>query len=239
MNSFNYLETRTPDSTSVIIDLHNNNKYHLCFKQAYEKITTNVRISQFSLRMAGMSGVYYRSFINNLIRFIEKPRYLEVGTWLGSTACAAISNNSCKITCIDNWVQFNGSRKNKEIFIKNIEKEKNNQIDFSLIEEDFYKIDYKSIGKHNVYLFDGPHTEEDQFYGIELVQPALDDIYVLIVDDWNWYKVRKGTTDAIKKLNLNILESIEIKTSHNNKHTSIRGAQGQWHNGYFIAVIKK
>ena len=36
----------------------------------------------------GMSGQKYRAFINNLVRSCPNPRYLEVGTWAGSTATA-------------------------------------------------------------------------------------------------------------------------------------------------------
>ena len=39
--------------------------------------------------MEGLSGRKYRSLINNLIQKIKDPRYLEIGTWLGSTACSA------------------------------------------------------------------------------------------------------------------------------------------------------
>jgi hypothetical protein len=51
----------------------------------------------------------------------------------------------------------------------------NDAISFRFIEDDFRKINYTDIGKFNVYLFDGPHDEEDQYDGIALAQPALDD----------------------------------------------------------------
>ena len=40
--------------------------------------------------------------------------------------------------------------------------------------------------------------------GLFLAQPALDNCYVQIVDDWNWPFVRAGTMDAINEINLTI-----------------------------------
>ena len=44
--------------------------------------------------------------------------------------------------------------------------------------------------------------EQHQYQGVSIAQPALDDTYVLIVDDWNFIQVRKGTFSAIKDLNV-------------------------------------
>src|SRR5262245_19178599 len=41
----------------------------------------------------GMSGQKYRVFINNLVSSCPNPSYLEVGSWAGSTATAALSGN--------------------------------------------------------------------------------------------------------------------------------------------------
>ena len=67
----------------------------------------------------GMSGQKYRAFINNLISSCSNPRYLEVGSWTGSTATAALSGNRASALCIDNWSQFGGP---KDQFFRNIEK---------------------------------------------------------------------------------------------------------------------
>ena len=68
----------------------------------------------------------------------------------------------------------------------------------------------------------------------------MDAIFIYIVDDWNWDTVRNGTYDAIASLGLTILYSREIRTTNDNTHPtwgSIR--QKAWHNGVFVAVIKK
>ena len=71
--------------------------------------------------------------------------------------------------------------------------------------------------------------------------PALDDTFVLIVDDWKWEKVRVGTLNAIADSNLNIISKIEIRTMQEEVWWApdILGSDSDWHNGYFIALIKK
>ncbi len=72
------------------------------------------------------------------------------------------------------------------------------------MESDFRAVDFGSLGRFNVYLFDGPHTDKDQHDGVILALPALDDQFVLIVDDWNWQPVRDGTMSAIRAADLRV-----------------------------------
>jgi hypothetical protein len=233
MTTEEYNSILTPPTTSVEFNLKTS-KYHDELVNAYNSITLNTAIQESVFKIEGMSGVYYRSFINNLIRNISDARYLEIGSWQGSTACSVISNNKCKITCIDNWSQFGGP---KQQFLENISVHTNENINFTFLEQNFLNVNYSALGKFNVYLFDGPHTEVDQYNGICVALPALDDIYILIVDDWNWLAVRHGTHKAINKLNLNVLESVEIKTTQNNTQHGLCRQNSRWHNGYYIAVI--
>jgi hypothetical protein len=184
----------------------------------------------------GMSGAIYREFINTLVHSMSDARYLEIGSWAGSTACAAIYNNNITLTCIDNWSEFGGP---KEVFFTNINKISNKHTQFSFIESDFREVDYASIGLYNIYLFDGPHKYEDQKDGVYLASPALEDNYILIVDDYNWEEVRKGTQDGIANLGYTILDSIEIRTTEDGSHPILSGKHSNWHNGYYIAVISK
>jgi hypothetical protein len=110
----------------------------------------------------------------------------------------------------------------------------NSESEFKFIESDFRSVDYQSIGKFDIYLFDGPHHEKDQYDGIELVLPALDETFTLIVDDWNWKEVRDGTNRALNDLGINTHCSITIKTNDNPVNTA-----SDWHNGYFIALCSK
>jgi hypothetical protein len=186
--------------------------------------------------MSGMSGKKYRYLINNLISFIRDARYLEIGSWKGSTACAAMHGNKCKVTCIDNWSHHGTDNRD---FFNNTKESLSNDIDFTVIEKDFREVDYTSLGKYNVYFFDGPHEEKDQYDGVALAQDALDHEYILIVDDYNFDRVRKGTQNAIKDLNLKVLAEVTVLSSIDGDVPTVHHEKSEWHNGYYIAVIKK
>jgi hypothetical protein len=144
--------------------------------------------------------------------------------------------NKVKATCIDNWSDFGGP---KDIFLKNVQDTLSPDIDFKFIESDFRKVDYSSIGKYNVYLFDGPHLEQDQYDGIDLVKDALDDLYVLIVDDYNWSIVRNGTERALEYCGHEVVASITVTTWLGDEHPIVSHQYSDWHDGYFIALIRK
>ena len=109
----------------------------------------------------------------------------------------------------------------------------------SVIFEDFRRVDFGRIGKSKDYLFDGPHAYQDQYDGLAYAWDALTDEFVFIVDDWNWEAVRAGTMDAIRDLGLEIALQIEVRTTQDNSHPEISGKQSEWHNGYFISVLRK
>lgn len=199
-------------------------------------LTRDSKLPQAIRDIQGMSGQVYRSFINNLIEEHCDARYLEVGSWAGSTATAALYGNAAKCVCIDNWSQFG---KPKDAFFANIEKVRSEKIGLTFIEADFRTVNFDAIGRFNVYMFDGPHAERDQYDGIMLAQPALDKSHVLIVDDWNWEPVRDGTFRALVDSKCTIESWIEVRTTLDNSHPKIAFKDSDWHNGYFIAVVEK
>jgi hypothetical protein len=169
------------------------------------------------LDLEGMSGRRYRLFANALIQNIPNPRYLEVGVWAGSTLCSAIVGNSVRAVAIDNWSQFGGPR---ERLLENLARFAALS-EVRLIECDFRAVPFGNQGRFNVYLFDGPHSEADQYDGLSLALPALDPEFVYIVGDWNWAEVRTGTRKAIEDLGLQIAHSIEVRTTTDNTHLII------------------
>lgn len=201
----------------------------------------NIKLPDWILEMDGMSGKKYRYFINNLIESLsEDARYLEVGCWKGSTSCSAIYNNKVKAYCIDNWSEFGGP---KTIFCDNIQKcaDKCSDIEIVFEESDFRNIKYDEIGKYNIYFFDGPHEEHDQYDGLVFAQPSLDNEFIFICDDWNWKKVRGGTLNAIEKNNLDVIFSVEIRTTDDDSYPPENNTMqnSDWHNGYYISVLRK
>jgi hypothetical protein len=209
----------------------------LLIKTAFESASAQSSSLPITIReIPGMSGQRYRSFINRLVASYPDARYLEVGSFAGSTATAALYGNRAKALCIDNWSQFGG---NRSAFLANIDRTLSSDLEFSYLEQDFRSVPFHGIGQFNIYLFDGPHEERDQYDGIVLAQPALTDSYVLIVDDWNWRQVRMGTYRALRDAACRIECSIEIRTTLDDSPTLTPGKHSDWHNGYFIAAICK
>jgi hypothetical protein len=194
------------------------------------------RIDPEVLGIGGFSGRKYRMFINNLIASLPDARYLEVGSWAGSTLCAAISGNAVEALAIDNWSQFEGPA---ATFLQHLARFKG-KARVSFLERDFRAVNYGAVGKFNVYLFDGPHEFRDQYDGVMLAQPALDDSHVLVVDDWNWPQVRAATKKGFADADLRVDFLAEIRTSLDDQHAPPpAGGESDWHNGYMIAVLSK
>lgn len=210
---------------------------HFVDNAIHDALALESKLPNWLLQMQGMSGRLYRRFINNLVGQIDACRYLEVGSWAGSTACSAMYANKCSVICIDNWSQFGGP---KETFLKMTSAARSDDVDFTFLEQDFRSVNFAALNPADIFLFDGPHSYQDQSDGIKAGQPAVKSTYIQVVDDWNWRQVREGTQDAISKLALNELHRVEIKTTQNDsKPEAATNQNSAWHNGYFIAVLEK
>ncbi len=214
------------------------NQITIAVEQAFdEALASDHNLPDDLIRLPGMTGRKYRYFINNLVRLVDNPRYLEVGSYTGSSVCAAIASNRATAIAIDNWSQFDGP---KDEFLANIERFGSDAVDLTILEQDFRTVGWANLPKSNIYLFDGPHAAADQYDGLALALPALDDTFVFIVDDYNWTEVRDGTARAIADLGLVIDCGIEILTTTDDTHpTMLIRENSDWHNGYFIAVLRK
>jgi len=205
--------------------------------QAFEQVAGDAtRLTEAVETMEGMSGRRYRRFINFLISQLPHARYLEVGSWMGSTLCAAIHGNRLRAFAIDNWSMFGGPLQQ---FLGHVAACEVADVELNILTADFRAVDFNSIGRFNVYLFDGPHEYQDQYDGVHRAQPALDEEFVLIVDDWNWPAVRAGTLDAVRDLGLEVLHAIEVRTTMDDSHPVIARQHSDWHNGYWLAVLRK
>ena len=192
------------------------------------------------LKMKGLSGRKFRIMINSLVNLIDNPRYLEIGCWLGSTACSASFKNNLKITCVDNWSQNFLYGVNPEVeFNNNIKKFLSKKSKLTLINNDFRKIKFSNLKKHNIFFFDGPHHYEDHYDAIEFTLTAMENNFIMIIDDWNWKQVREATFDSIRSNKLKILSSLEIRTTLDDSSALIVGEKSDWHQGCIFFNIQK
>ena len=239
------------EETSIKLDGNfDQNSYSKNLKNSFFKsLAMDTKLPDEIKFMPGMSGKKYRYLLNNLISLTEDPRYLEIGSWTGSTVCSALYGNAAKAVCIDNWItfpeeeqvrKFFNTGNQKKTFEINTKKVITEKIDFQFIESDFRKVNFNKLGKFNIYCYDALHDRKSQYDGITIAQPALDNIFTLIVDDWNLKEVRNGTLNAFSDLDIRIISKIEIKTTQNNTMPKLLHSHySEWHNGYFIAVCEK
>lgn len=192
------------------------------------------KITNDIINMEGMSGTITRHFYNNLLN-TEDARYLEIGTWKGSSVCSAMCGNKAKVVCIDNWSEFGGP---KNEFIANFTKFKGEN-DATFIESDCYKVDASTLPKFNIYMYDGNHTDESHYKALMHYYNCLDDVFIFIVDDWNWKAVREGTARSIQKLNLKVLYEQKVRLTWDDSHTPQPLAAKTWWNGIYVAILQK
>jgi hypothetical protein len=190
------------------------------------------------LDLPGMSGKKYRLFVNNVVKYCRLPNYLEIGSWSGSSLCAAIYKNAVRAFAIDNWSQFGGPL---NTFFTNLGKYASSTNNVSFLNSDFRQVDYSAIGKFNIYFFDGPNEEQDHYDGLALARQALENECVFIVDDWNWKQVREGTLRAIADIGAKIEYAVEIFSTEGDVHPGNLGLptdqNSDWHNGYLLSVL--
>ena len=210
--------------------------YKPLIETAFKNAENNIsKITNEIINMEGMTGTKTRHFYNNLLN-TKDARYLEIGTWKGSSVCSAMCNNKAKVLCIDNWSEFGGP---KNEFLVNFEKFKGEN-DATFIENNCFKVDVSALPKFNIYMYDGNHSCECHYNALLHYYNCLDDIFIFIVDDWNWKFVRDGTINSIQKLNLKVLYEKEIKTTLNDTHPTWGSPeQKEWHNGIYVSILQK
>jgi len=94
--------------------------------------------------------------------------------------------------------------------------------------------------KFNFYLYDGPHDEDSQRWGLEKYYDRVDDEFVFCVDDWNVAHIREGTYKAIANMGLKIILEENFFT-HKDTPQALGGCgnRNTWWNGYVVFVLRK
>jgi hypothetical protein len=201
----------------------------------------NSKLPEFVLNMEGMSSWKIRILLNELCNFKE-CKYLEIGSYTGSTFCSALYNNPGEFTSIDYWPnkqEFDITRNTfKENLGKTLSFQSAPRPKTNLIDEDCFKYKKKDLkNKINIYLYDGDHSFQSQRDGLIYYDDILEDEFVLLVDDNNSNDVWNGTLAAF-----NYLQHWKIK-----KHWILPGLTRDWKiqdsfgywNGFFVAVVQK
>lgn len=186
------------------------------------------KLTDKSFTIEGMSGVKNRIFLNSLLE-LDNSKYLEIGTWKGSTFYSALCKNQpTYAVAIDNWSLFGGP--NKEFF-QNLS---DVNVEFDFYDADCFNID-KSLFKHkfNIYFYDGEHEEQDQRKALTYYVDCLEDQFIYICDDWNFQKVQNGTFSGLEQANIKVHKEWVLG------NMSVHADSQNWWNCLYVAVCSK
>ena len=67
----------------------------------------------------------------------------------------------------------------------------------------------RSLHKFNIYMYDGNHSETSHYSALNHFLSCLDEVFIYLVDDWNWESVRSGTMQSIIDTKCEILYNNE------------------------------
>ena len=199
------------------------------------------RLTKEVLELDGMSSNKTRHFFNNIIT--PTSRYLEIGTWKGSTLISALFENDPEFhIAIDNFSEFTGPRLD---FHNNCRQLLSYGNRANFLDAGCFDIDPKDFGINNIntYFYDGKHDYEDQYKAITHYYDVLANEFILIVDDYNWPQVQAGTLDALrdKQVEIKYMKHLPANTttiqSENGPMTF--GDKELWWNGLLVARCVK
>jgi len=168
----------------------------------------------------------------------NSTKYLEVGSFLGSTACSVLRSGTIEeATFVDHWKEdiqpASGEllpKTNKQEFIENIRKYKNER-PLKVFDCDMLSVDKSDLKDIDFFFYDGAHDFESTSNAIRYYSSCLAEEAIILIDDANWEGVVAGAEDGIAKAGL---ETLFKKIWLNNQES-----KEQWWNGFFIAVVKK
>lgn len=147
------------------------------------------------LELDGMSSKKGRCLLNG-IGSSDGLRYIEIGTWKGSTLSAILNHPTIEAVSIDDWSEFNGP---KAEFEANCALYKDSlPASFKIIEKDFRQLTSAdlAIGYYDCLFYDGNHTEQHQHSAITVMSGFMANEFILIVDDYAWPEVNRGTASG-------------------------------------------
>jgi predicted O-methyltransferase YrrM len=224
-----------PDTHITAIETSTRNPLGPLVRGAFEAtLAEQGKLPPAMYSVGGFSGRKIRLFFNNLIAAVPDPRYLEIGIFQGASFCSAIYDNKIKATGIDNWSEYGGPA---AVFYTNLAKFRSQGQVVSILERDFRTVDYRALGPFNIMFYDGSHAEKDQYDGVSVPASALDANAIVLVDDWNWDRVRRATFAALRDAGRHIEYSMEVRTSFDGQMPKISGGNSDWHNGLFVGVV--
>ena len=173
--------------------------------------TSNFNEDSFDI--SGLSSHRVRHLLNSICSN-ERIKYLEIGSYLGSTFCAAIENNTVEAYAVDNWKtsdlqpfenEKDVQKASYESFKINAKKYKGNS-KIRIINTDCKKLDLKDLNtKVNFVFYDGNHEYQEQLDCLEVIKNLVEDTFILILDDANFEGVVESAEQFVSQNQYTVL----------------------------------
>ena len=191
----------------------------------------------YNNNIKGLTSPRVKTLLNLLGKGVGS--YLEVGSFLGATACAAIANNNLNAYCVDNWLEpiqpFRNDMQmpetSKDEFVKNIEEHRGNSI-VTIFDNDLFETPLDHIqNKIQFFFYDGPHDEDSTKQAVEYYWSSFQQEAILVFDDANWDGVVSGADAGI--------ESMGGRKVYDKLILNSQESPQEWWNGLYIVVVRK
>jgi|688.fasta_scaffold05873_14 hypothetical protein len=188
------------------------------------------------INIPGLTSTRVQSLINGLAK--SSSKYLEIGSYQGATAAAALSGNNLQAYFVDTWQEApqavregweTPDTNSLEEFKKNINPYRGNNKVF-ISNSDMFKVNLKPISDIDLFFYDGPHDFESTKNAVKYYSATFARQSILIFDDANWTDVVKGAHKGILESGLKILYSKKVLNSLE--------SESDWWNGLYIAVVE-
>lgn len=206
-------------------------------KHVAESVATS-GAPKIKIDIFGLTSIRVQTLLNSLAKGVGS--YLEIGSYLGATAAAALKDNPLNAYFVDTWEQqiqpANQTAgvappNNMDKFLSNIDP----YIGLSKVlalNSEMLNVDITMIQQPiQMMFYDGPHDEENVIKAIQHYYPVLADECVIVFDDANWDGVVSGANKAFEIMNLQLVYKKLILNSQENPR--------EWWNGLYITVVKK
>jgi hypothetical protein len=185
---------------------------------------TDRRLADVLTEIPGMATENKLLLLNLAVAHLAADEvYVEVGCYQGASIVgAARDNHAAKLFACDNFSQFEGT---EEILRRNIERHARGQVQFfNLAAGDFLSRAPWRPARIGAYFFDGGHSFEDQFEGLQYALPSLADDALVIVDDTNKREARAA--DALfARMVPGFALVLDLRTPRNHHPTWWNGIQ--------------
>jgi precorrin-6B methylase 2 len=177
----------------------------------------------------GMTSPRVRMLLHRCVAAIPpEEAYLEIGCLRGSTLISALLDHkevtayACDIH-LDDVV--------KKLFNENLDRYKSRLPELTFFAESCWEVVKKAPFKKpiGVYFYDGGHGEIDQKKAIVQFKQFLAPESIVIVDDWNWPWVKKGTMAGIEEIKPKNVWFQELLTPKNGYYPGFWNGIGAFH----------